>query len=97
MLKVSSGAVTIYGANLKASDQKYQVHAPSCYALPVIRCPEGAEIELQACPEACGLRNLQDLSPHFRHIWIEESSTAPKSSNGRTRELKTFEIVRASQ
>lgn len=74
---------------LKASDKVHWVHAPYCYALPVLRCPDDeAVVEIESHPAAESLRSLGKLSPLFRRLWNENSSsgTAPKAN-------PTFTIV----
>ncbi|KAK6087118.1 hypothetical protein SCUP234_02211 [Seiridium cupressi] len=79
-IHVISGHVTICGAVLRSSSKTRWVHAPHCHALPVIRCPEQAVIELEPCLAAQGLRRLGTLSPLFRRLWNE--SSAPGGAAG---------------
>ncbi|KAM0811499.1 putative Polynucleotide 5'-hydroxyl-kinase GRC3 [Seiridium cardinale] len=79
-IHVISGHVTICGAVLRSSSKTRWVHAPHCHALPVIRCPEQAVIELEPCLAAQGLRRLGTLSPLFRRLWNE--SSAPRGAAG---------------
>ena len=81
-VQVSSGEVTISGATLEKSSKIYWVDAPYCHALPVIRCPEQATLDLHPHPEASKLRDLGKLSPSFRKLWND--ATTPES---------TFQIV----
>ena len=82
-IQISSGEVTICGATLGRMENKiHWVDAPYCHALPVIRCPEEATLEIHPHPEASTLRDLGKLSPYFRRLWND--TTASKS---------TFQIV----
>ncbi|ETS73745.1 hypothetical protein PFICI_14691 [Pestalotiopsis fici W106-1] len=88
---VTSGNITICGATLRATEKTHWVHASHCQALPVIRCPDGASIELGPCPGAQSLRQLGRVSPLFRGLW-DESST----SEGGKPESSTFTILYTS-
>ncbi|KAI0165144.1 hypothetical protein GGR52DRAFT_575237 [Hypoxylon sp. FL1284] len=83
-IRVTHGEVTISGATLTVSDKMAWVNAPQCHALPVIRCPEDAKIELHCHPDVAGLMSLANLSPQFRRLWNENTSSpldgSPSSS-----------------
>ncbi|CAK7266284.1 Polynucleotide 5'-hydroxyl-kinase grc3 [Sporothrix epigloea] len=91
-LTVKSGAVTLSGATLPSSQKMHWVHAPRCYALPVIRCTDDATVLLQPHPAGLALRQLGRLSPIFTRIWSE---TAGDSS--RTGCSSTFQILFTSE
>ncbi|KAI8627272.1 hypothetical protein F5Y19DRAFT_183749 [Xylariaceae sp. FL1651] len=90
-IRVASGEVTIYGASLKVAKDISWVHAPHCYALPVIRCAEDAILELHPHLGAQGLKDLGKLSPLFRRLW-------PEASPAKSVELgETFQILYTSE
>lgn len=70
-IHVTSGEVTINGATLRTSEKIHWVDAPHCHALPVIRCPEAATLELLPRLSIAGLRSLANLSPQLRRLWNE--------------------------
>ncbi|OTA99145.1 hypothetical protein M426DRAFT_94378 [Hypoxylon sp. CI-4A] len=90
-IRVTAGELTINGAILKNSDKVYWVNAPHCHALPVIRCPEAANLELLPHPHAIDLRSLGKLSPQFRKLWNE-----PSPSDKDTASRSTFRILYTS-
>ncbi|KAH8199427.1 hypothetical protein TruAng_006422 [Truncatella angustata] len=83
-ITVTSGEITFQGAILRSGIKTRWVHAPHCHALPVIRCPEEATIELQPCAAAQGLRQLGKLSPLFRKLWNESSTMGDATSGDST-------------
>ncbi|KAI0381445.1 hypothetical protein F5Y04DRAFT_82032 [Hypomontagnella monticulosa] len=89
-LRVTSGEITINGATLGNSDRAHWVHAPHCHALPVIRCPDAANLELHPDPTAVDLRSLGRLSPQFRRLWNESSDKITGASDS------TFQILYTS-
>ncbi|KAK8050270.1 Polynucleotide 5'-hydroxyl-kinase grc3 [Apiospora phragmitis] len=91
-VRVVSGEVTLNGALLKAStDKTHWVCAPQCYALPVLRCPDEAAIELAPHPAAESLGKMGRLSPLFRRIWNDDTVA---DTNGKTRQPRpTFELL----
>ncbi|ORY58887.1 uncharacterized protein BCR38DRAFT_413202 [Pseudomassariella vexata] len=90
-LRVIIGDVTICGAVLRPSEKIHWIHAPHCHALPVIRCPDEAVLELENHPDVDDLRKLGNLSPHFQRLWNEESS--PEAQRKREKSTSTFEIL----
>ncbi|KAI0424340.1 hypothetical protein F5Y09DRAFT_324596 [Xylaria sp. FL1042] len=94
-VRVESGEVTISGASLRASKSTYWVHAPQSHALPVIRCTDEATLELQPCPAAQGLKNLEILSPLFRKLWWENPN--PPSQEQTSGPGETFRILYTSE
>ncbi|KAI4591748.1 Polynucleotide 5'-hydroxyl-kinase grc3 [Pestalotiopsis sp. 9143b] len=90
-ITVNSGHITICGAVLRATAKTHWVHASHCQALPVIRCPDGANIELESCPGAQSLRQLGRVSPLFRGIWDE-----PTTKDGNSPASSTFTILYTS-
>ncbi|KAI0123612.1 hypothetical protein BJ170DRAFT_639784 [Xylariales sp. AK1849] len=77
-IQITSGKVTVSGALLKPSAHgAYWVHAPHCHALPVIRCPEEAVVEIEPLPAANSIRSLGMLSPLFRRLWDDEHQARP--------------------
>ncbi|KAI1259701.1 hypothetical protein F5Y18DRAFT_442880 [Xylariaceae sp. FL1019] len=95
-LRVKSGRMTIYGATLSASPELFWVHAPHCYALPVIRCIDEAKIELHAHHNAHSLKALGKLSPLFRRLWPEMSRSS--DARGAHSSLEdTFQILYTSE
>ncbi|KAI0160142.1 hypothetical protein GGR57DRAFT_408259 [Xylariaceae sp. FL1272] len=95
-IRVKSGQMTIYGATLSASPELSWVHAPSCYALPVIRCAEDAIIELHVHPDAHSLKALGRLSPLFRRLW-PETSRSSDARGARSSSEDTFQILYTSE
>ncbi|KAK8082779.1 Polynucleotide 5'-hydroxyl-kinase [Apiospora saccharicola] len=91
-VRVISGEVTLNGALLKgAADKTHWVCAPQCYALPVLRCPDEAAIELAPHPAAENLGKMGRLSPLFRRIWNDEAMAETK---GKSKQSKsTFELL----
>ncbi|KAI1870353.1 uncharacterized protein JN550_005281 [Neoarthrinium moseri] len=87
-IRVASGEVTLYGATLRPSDKRHWVHAPHCHALPVLRCPEHASVEVESHPGAEPIRGLGSLSPLFRKLWNETSG--PQSGKAA---VPTFTIL----
>lgn len=83
--------MTIYGATLRPVAKTYWVHAPLCYALPVLRCPEDAVVEIETHPAAESLRKLGSLSPLFRRLWNEPQQ--PQEPQSRKDVPSTFAIV----
>ncbi|KAI0454682.1 hypothetical protein F5B21DRAFT_231046 [Xylaria acuta] len=94
-IRVESGEVTIYGAILKASRSVSWVHAPQSHALPVVRCTSGAILELHPHPCAHELKDLGLLSPLFRKVWWESSSSVPHDKGGASGD--TFRILCTSE
>ncbi len=88
---VKDGQITTAGATLRSSGKTHWVHAPHCHALPVLRCPEEAEIQLRPHPAASDLRRLERLSPTFARLWNDQH---PVGGAGR-KALETFQIVSA--
>ncbi|KAI1770187.1 hypothetical protein F4818DRAFT_433726 [Hypoxylon cercidicola] len=72
---VTSGEVTINGATLTTSEKIHWVNAAHCHALPVIRCSDTATLELLPHSGIAGLRSLANLSPQFRRLWNESTSS----------------------
>ncbi|KAI1807422.1 hypothetical protein F4811DRAFT_505736 [Daldinia bambusicola] len=70
-IRVTSGEITLNGATLRNSERVHWVDAPHCHALPVLRCPDNASLELLPHPVAAGLRGLGRLAPQFRKLWNE--------------------------
>ncbi len=91
-MHTTAGEITINGATLRGSEEVHWVDAPYCHALPVIRCPENATLELLPHPNAEGLRSLGRLSPQFRKLWNEASSSEDKSTSSDS----SFQIVTIS-
>lgn len=73
---VSSGAVTVAGATLRASPKTAWVHAPQCHGLPVVRCTDDAAVTLKSHPAADGLRKMEQLAPVFGGLWNEQRDKA---------------------
>ncbi|KAK8055151.1 hypothetical protein PG993_000378 [Apiospora rasikravindrae] len=89
-VRVISGEVTLNGALLKARTEKiHWVCAPQCYALPVLRCPDEAAIELVPHPGAENLGKMGRLSPLFRRIWNNDGVA---DANEKAKQ-PTFEIL----
>ncbi|CAK7272510.1 Polynucleotide 5'-hydroxyl-kinase grc3 [Sporothrix epigloea] len=86
-LSIKSGAVTLSGATLQASESTHWVHAPRCYALPVVRCTDDATILVQPHPAGLSLHQLGRFSPMFTRIWNESSVTSRTGRSG------TFQIL----
>ncbi|KAK7754378.1 Polynucleotide 5'-hydroxyl-kinase grc3 [Diatrype stigma] len=86
-IQVTSGEVTVNGATLGKSKKIYWVDAPYCHALPVVRCPEKAALDLHSHPRASTLRELGRLSPYFRRLWND----TPEPSDS------TFKILYTSE
>ncbi|CAK7222266.1 Polynucleotide 5'-hydroxyl-kinase grc3 [Sporothrix bragantina] len=91
-LTVKSGAVTLSGATLNASEKTNWVHAPRCYALPVLRCTDDATVLLQPHPAGLSLRQLGKLSPMFTRVWNESFV-----ETSRTGGSSTFQILFTSE
>ncbi|KAH8668877.1 hypothetical protein BX600DRAFT_264715 [Xylariales sp. PMI_506] len=91
-LRVSSGTITISGATLTTSDKTHWVHAPHCYSLPVIRCPEGATLNVVAHPSADSIQKLGSLSPLFRRLWNENVPADTQDPKGLGKK-STFTIL----
>ncbi|KOS17681.1 Polynucleotide 5'-hydroxyl-kinase GRC3 [Escovopsis weberi] len=89
-IKVLTGQVTIAGASLRPSDQIHWVHAPHCYAVPVLRTVDKSSLELHSDPSSQGLRKLERLSPLFKRLWNEAPSPADDARLGVG---NTFQIV----
>ncbi|KAI1325413.1 hypothetical protein F5Y16DRAFT_377947 [Xylariaceae sp. FL0255] len=69
---ILAGEVALHGAVLKPSRQPaYRVCAPNCYALPIIRCTEDAEISVYSQHNDASV-DLAKLSPLFRNLWPED-------------------------
>ncbi|KAI1080401.1 hypothetical protein F5B20DRAFT_111833 [Whalleya microplaca] len=83
-IHMKSGKITINGATLRTSTTVHWVDAPHCHALPVIRCPDNATLELLPHPSATGLRSLGRLSSHFRRLWNEANTSVHDSSSEST-------------
>lgn len=66
---VKSGAITLYGAMLKAGKQLFRVYAPASHAVPVIQgSPVGKTIiEIKVVKNE--LQGLARLSPLFKRMW----------------------------
>ncbi|KAI0202840.1 hypothetical protein F4808DRAFT_60258 [Astrocystis sublimbata] len=90
-VRLELGEVTVYGATLKASQDILWIHAPQSHALPVIRCATDAKLELHPHPTAGELKELQSLSPLFRKLWWESSSSATPDTD--TEYGETFRIL----
>lgn len=91
-LRVISGEISLVGAVLKSSNQVHWVHAPYCYALPVLRCSDEAVVEIESHPAASSIRKLGALSPLFRRLWEDERGTPSSEKHEKIR--TTFRIVR---
>lgn len=89
-IHVTSGEVTINGATLRTSEKIHWVDAPHCHALPVIRCPEAATLELLPRLSIAGLRSLANLSPQLRRLWNE--GITPSNENAASSD-PMFQIV----
>ncbi|KAL1899192.1 Polynucleotide 5'-hydroxyl-kinase grc3 [Sporothrix stenoceras] len=90
-LTIKCGTMTVAGATLRASEKTYWVHAPRCYALPVLRCTDDATIMLQPHPAAAALRQLGKLSPMFSRLWNE-----PPIDSSKKEFNATFQILYTS-
>lgn len=78
-LRVQAGEVTVGGATLRAGGDIVWIHSPHCHALPVLRFPEDATLELHPHPASANLRRLGELSPKFERLWNEGASDAAES------------------
>jgi polynucleotide 5'-hydroxyl-kinase GRC3/NOL9 len=70
-MTILQGEITFLGAAISASDTAHPIYAPSCHALPVIRCL-GTEVgyaEIVLRQHKSGLEHLDTLSPLFAKIW----------------------------
>lgn len=88
-IRVIRGEVNVAGASFRATEAVHWVHAPSCHAIPVLRCAEKTGLELYPDPCARSLRQLGRLSPLFRKMWNEPTN----STNKRPISEATFQIV----
>ncbi|CAK7201900.1 Polynucleotide 5'-hydroxyl-kinase grc3 [Sporothrix eucalyptigena] len=91
-LTVKCGSVTLAGAILRTADRTHWVHAPRCYALPVLRCTDDATVILQPHPAGLSLQHLGNLSPMFSRLWNESSV-----GTSRTGGSATFQILFTSE
>ncbi|KAI1468383.1 uncharacterized protein F4812DRAFT_364684 [Daldinia caldariorum] len=79
-IRVTSGEITLNGATLRNSERVHWVDAPHCHALPVLRCPDNASLELLPHPVAAGLGGLGRLAPQFRKLWNEPDALSNKKT-----------------
>ncbi|KAF2150883.1 hypothetical protein K461DRAFT_314804 [Myriangium duriaei CBS 260.36] len=70
-LKVTQGAVSVYGAYLTPASPPYDIYAPYTHALPTIYARfDGTKIELR---KAIGsFPNLRSISPLWNRVWSED-------------------------
>ncbi|KAF5005868.1 hypothetical protein FDECE_7726 [Fusarium decemcellulare] len=92
-IRVVQGELTLAGATLRPSETIQWVHAPHCYAIPVLRTTEGTRLEIHPDQTARGLRQLGRISPLFRKMWNE-----PPEGNSGKKNVKeaTFQIIYTS-
>mgnify|MGYP000937116050 CR=1 FL=1 len=86
-VKVVEGQVIVAGASLRPSPDIIWIHAPLCYAIPVLRTKEHTRLEIHHDNSAIALRQLGRLSPLMSKLW-PENETEPKPSSP-----ATFQIV----
>ncbi|PHH59587.1 hypothetical protein CDD81_2852 [Ophiocordyceps australis] len=89
-IRVLKGSVTVAGAVLNPGSSIQWVHAPHCYAVPVLRTAEDTKLVLYHDANAHGLRKLGRLSPMFRRIWDCQLAVASPES---PISLPTFEFI----
>lgn len=88
-IRVIRGEVKLAGATLYPSETIEWIHAPYCYAVPVLRTAEETKLEFHPDNTARGIRQLGRLSPLFRKMWI----APPEISSAKVTEESTFELV----
>jgi len=69
---VKFGAVSIYGATLRASTRMYRVYAPASHALPVVECSPVGKAQIKIRVAKNDLRDLVRLSPLFKRLWNKD-------------------------
>ncbi|KAI1065274.1 hypothetical protein LB507_000053 [Fusarium sp. FIESC RH6] len=88
-IRVIRGEVKLAGATLYPSDTIEWVHAPYCYAVPVLRTAEETKLEFYPDNTARGIRQLGRLSPLFRKMWV----APPEIISAKVTEESTFELI----
>ena len=72
-VRLLEGELTVAGATLRPSREMQFIHAPHCYALPVIRTVLNSKIELCSDSRAWGLHQLGRLSPALKTILTDST------------------------
>jgi polynucleotide 5'-hydroxyl-kinase GRC3/NOL9 len=97
-MTVLRGDITFLGAAISATDAAYPVYAPSCHALPVIRClgTEVGHAEIVLRQHKSGLEYLDTLSPLFAKIWNDGKCIFGSRFESLLKQKKssTYQIVR---
>ena len=91
-LRVSTGMITLYGAELGPALESYRVYAPSTHALPVVECVSEIAAEVEISQLKHTLAPLAKLSPSYRRIWNKRSIQQGSCHNAVDR--RTFSYVR---
>lgn len=89
---IKAGAVTVYGATLRARPNTYRVYAPASHALPIIECSPVGNAVIEVITIKNELQSIVKLSPLFKRLWNKNKDV---SSEIQSLCLNSFQFVSA--